>query len=86
MGKQKDGYQAVKPTPKQQKKAKRAAVDHAQALHMVAFLEQRWGARKVTFKCRNCLVEAFESETNGTNGYVTDEELLAASNGKLRPK
>jgi hypothetical protein len=43
--------------------------------YMKECLEKRWGI-KVTYSCAHCLQEAFED-----HGYVTDEDLIAASVG-----
>lgn len=85
MGKQKDGYNAVNPTKRQRKKKIKADADNVRHLQMVSVLEQRW-MRKVNYGCVNCLEEAYASEMGGTTGYVTDDDLIESSNGKLQRK
>jgi hypothetical protein len=52
---------------------------------MCHFLENKWH-NAVTYKCEHCLQEAYCSELNNTQGYITDEELIASSNNKLKHK
>lgn len=49
--------------------------------YMIHQLEKRWG-RKVTATCKHCLATAFHE----SGGYVTDEELIASSGGRLKHK
>ena len=36
--------------------------------------------------CDTCLHIAYEAICDGSNGYITDEELIKASNGRLKHK
>jgi hypothetical protein len=54
-------------------------------IQMITYLESVYG-NKVTSTCLYCLREAYLSEINHRNGYVTDEELIACSNGRLQHK
>lgn len=42
--------------------------------------------KPVHSKCDTCLQVAYEAIRDGRNGYITDEELLEASNGRLKHK
>ena len=52
---------------------------------MLTFLENKWN-NKVCYTCECCLQEAYLSEVNNKDGYVTDEELVLSSNNKLQYK
>ncbi len=52
---------------------------------MIVFLEKKWN-NKVCYTCECCLQEAYLSEVNNKDGYVTDEELVLSSNNKLKYK
>lgn len=52
---------------------------------MIIFLEQKY-KRTIKYSCVHCLKTAYESEINGITGYVTDDELVESSNGKLKYK
>jgi hypothetical protein len=52
---------------------------------MRVFLEKKWN-NTITYNCGYCLKEAYYSELNNTQGYVTDEELIISSNNKLKHK
>ncbi len=52
---------------------------------MLTFLENKWN-NKVCYTCECCLQEAYLSEVNNKDGYVTDEELVKSSNNKLKYK
>ncbi len=84
-GKLKNNYNSIKPTKRQQKKqaAKQKETDNIN--QMVQYLESKW-KNKVTFSCGHCLIEAYTSVINDTNGYVTDEELIKSSNDTLKHK
>lgn len=49
---------------------------------MIQFLGERYN-KVIKYSCEHCLKIAYESEKNGTKGYVTDDELIEASNYKL---
>lgn len=85
MGKLKDNYNKIKPTPRQIKKNKQKQITESNTIAMCSLLETKWG-NNVTFSCRHCLQNAYESELNETQGYVTDEELIQSSNNKLKHK
>lgn len=52
---------------------------------MCNFLEQKWN-NNVIYTCNHCLQEAYNSELNSIQGYVTDEELIVSSKNKLKHK
>lgn len=66
----------------EQAKAKEAAENQ----RMAAVLAAKWRRPKVDYHCVHCLREAYHAVTTGTNGYVTDDDLIAASGGTLRHK
>jgi hypothetical protein len=49
------------------------------------FLEKKWN-NTITYTCIHCLQEAYNSELNNIQGYITDEELIISSNNKLKHK
>jgi hypothetical protein len=53
--------------------------------HMISYLETKWN-NTITYTCVNCLQEAYNSEINNYNGYITDEDLIKSSKYKLRHK
>lgn len=63
-------------------KAAHLAAKHAE---WVQVLEKAFG-RKVSWSCEHCLEEAFIAVTHGKSGYVTDDELIEASGGRLEHK
>ena len=81
MGKLKDAYNKCKPTDRQIKKQIKNEADNK----MCDFLEKKWN-NTITYKCVNCLREAYYSELNNTQGYITDEDLIISSNNKLKHK
>jgi len=85
MGKQKDSYNKCKPTNKQIKKQKKDNSDNIKFNEMCNFLEQKWN-NNVIYTCNHCLQEAYNSELNSIQGYVTDEELIVSSKNKLKHK
>jgi hypothetical protein len=52
---------------------------------MCVFLEKKWN-NTITYNCSHCLQEAYNSELNNIQGYITDEELIISSNNKLKHK
>lgn len=52
---------------------------------MISFLENKWNT-KFNYSCYSCLKEAYLAEFNKKDGYITDEELITASNGRLKHK
>jgi len=85
MGKLKDAYNKCKPTDRQIKKQKKDIVDNINFNKMRDFLEKKWN-NTITYKCIHCLQEAYDSELNNIQGYITDEELIISSNNKLKHK
>jgi aspartate carbamoyltransferase regulatory subunit len=85
MGKQKDAYNKCNPTDRQIKKQKKNIANNNKINVMSKFLEQKWN-NEVVYKCGYCLQEAYNSEVNNIQGYVTDEELIISSNNKLKHK
>lgn len=85
MGKQRDSYNKSKPTNRQIKKQKKDDDDKIKFNKIREFLEKKWN-NTVTYNCGFCLQEAYYSELNNTQGYVTDEDLIISSNHKLKPK
>ncbi len=53
--------------------------------NMISFLENKWNT-KFNYSCYSCLKEAYLAEFNKKDGYITDEELITASNGRLKHK
>ncbi len=85
MGGLKDSYNKCKPTKRQIKKQKQNDADNIEFNKMQDFLEKKWN-NSITYKCVHCLSEAYNSELNDTQGYVSDEELIISSNNKLKNK
>ena len=85
MGKLKDAYNKCKPTNRQIKKQNKHNNDKIKFDKMCEFLEKKWN-NNITYNCIHCLQEAYYSELNNTQGYVTDEELIVSSNNKLKHK
>jgi|LakMenE01Jun11ns_1017448.scaffolds.fasta_scaffold7153518_1 hypothetical protein len=89
MGKQRDSYNKSKPTNRQIKKQKKMMMIKLMIKikfnKIREFLEKKWN-NTVTYNCGFCLQEAYYSELNNTQGYVTDEDLIVSSNHKLKPK
>ncbi len=85
MGKLKDAYNKCKPTKRQIKKEKTNNVIDIEVNKMREFLEKKWN-NNISYSCIHCLREAYFSELNDTQGYVTDDELIISSNNKLKPK
>ena len=52
---------------------------------MIRFLEEKY-KREIKYSYFECLKIAYNSEKNGINGYVTDDELIESSNNKLKHK
>ena len=75
----------MKPTRRQMKKKMRKETTERENISMCSFLEKKW-KNVVHFSCGHCLKEAYESEVNDCQGYVTDEELIESSNYKLQHK
>ena len=74
-----------KPTDRQIKKMKKQQKEDEDNSKMCEFLGKKW-KNTITYKCSHCLREAYDSEMNNMQGYVTDEELIVASNNKLKHK
>lgn len=85
MGKLKDAYNKCKPTDRQIKKQIKNNADNIKFNKMCEFLEKKWN-NTITYNCVHCLQEAYDSEVNNTQGYITDEELIVSSNNKLKHK
>ena len=85
MGKLKDAYNKCKSTDRQIKKQNKINADNIEFNKMRDFLEKKWN-NTITYKCNNCLREAYYSELNDTQGYITDEDLIISSNNKLKHK
>ena len=52
---------------------------------MIKTLELHWG-NQIHYTCLYCLKEAYNSVINHKNGYITDDELIKSSNGKIKHK
>ncbi len=85
MGKLKDFYNNCKPTDRQIKKQIKTNIENIKCNEMCEFLEKKWN-NTITYKCVDCLKEAYNSEVNDTQGYITDKELIISSNNKLKHK
>lgn len=48
--------------------------------YMKVELEKRWKT-SISYSCKHCLKEAFEN-----HGYVSDDELIESSKGRLKHK
>lgn len=64
-------------------RAKQKEADEVIMMHK--FLEEKWG-KKITYNCVNCLKIAYDSTVNNEMGYITDDDLLELSEGKLKHK
>lgn len=60
---------------RQLKKQKREQYALIEEEKWVDYLEDKWKT-KINYTCRHCLQEAYLSEINDVNGYVTDDEIL----------
>jgi hypothetical protein len=49
-------------------------------------VKQKWKNNDIKYNCGYCLKEAYNSEINDSQGYVTDEDLIESSNNKLKHK
>lgn len=85
MGKLKDAYNKCKPTDRQIKKQNKNNHDNIEFNKMRDFLEKKW-RNTITYNCVHCLQEAYYSELNDKQGYITDEDLIISSNNKLKHK
>jgi hypothetical protein len=85
MGKLTDAYNECKPTKRQIKKLNKRHNDTIELDKMCDFLQKKWN-NTITYTCQHCLQEAYNCELHDTQGYVTDEELIASSNNKLKYK
>ena len=83
MGKLRDAYNKCKPTDRQIKKQYKINADNIEFNKMRDFLEKKWN-NTITYKCINCLREAYYLELNNTQGYISDEDLIISSNNKLK--
>ena len=52
---------------------------------MVECLEKKWKTT-IQYNCENCVKTAYENTFNGTNGYISDEDLINSSNHNLKTK
>jgi len=68
-----------------EKKRKEKENEIKETNNMIAFLEEKWNT-KFKYSCSCCLKEAFLAEFNKKDGYITDDELITASNGRLKHK
>lgn len=68
-----------------ERRARKTARKIERVEKMVRALEAAW-RRPVKYTCENCLCDAYQSVVTGTNGYITDEELMASSGNTLRWK
>ena len=66
-------------------KAKKISKALAQQAEWQRVLEGAFG-KSVTYSCAHCLKEAHDAVVAGKNGYVTDNELIDASGGRLKHK
>lgn len=74
-------YNKLKPTKRQQKKQKQQAAFET----MRAFLADKWN-HEVKFTCFCCLETAYKSEMQNMAGYITDDDLILSSQGRLKHK
>ena len=75
----------AKPTTRQLKKQVKKCAEEKQLHTICVFLGNKW-KHPVVYKCIHCLREAYQSVLNDTQGYVTDDELIASSNNTLKRK
>jgi|688.fasta_scaffold888281_2 hypothetical protein len=52
---------------------------------MVECLENKWKTT-IKYNCENCVRTAYKNIFNGTNGYISDEDLINSSNNHLKTK
>jgi hypothetical protein len=71
---------------KKKRKEQAKEAEETETAQMVAVLATKWRCQTVSYKCVHCLRLAHQAVVTGTNGYVTDDELIAASSGMLRHK
>lgn len=70
---------------RQIKKQNKNNADNIKFNKMCNFLGKKWN-NTINYKRVYCLEEAYESEFNNIQGYISDEELIMSSNNKLKPK
>lgn len=73
-------------TIKKNKKAaklRKIQKENDELIMMKEYLEKKW-SKEINYTCVNCLKIAYQSTLNNKIGYVTDDELITLSNGKLR--
>ena len=85
MGKLKDNLNKVNPTSRQIKKQQQKDNEQKELKKMVECLENKWKTT-IQYNCENCVKTAYENTFNGTNGYISDEELINSSNNNLKSK
>jgi hypothetical protein len=85
MGKLKDNLYNTKPTSRQIKKQQKKDNEKIELKKMVECLEKKWKTT-IQYNCVNCVKTAYENTFNGTNGYVSDEELIHSSKNNLKSK
>ena len=71
-----------KRTEKKNKKQKEAEQEKEKIVEMIQYLQEKYKT-EIKYSCLECLKVAYNSEKNGTRGYVTDDELIECSNYKL---
>lgn len=73
-----------KLSKRQEKKQKNNQKKSVEIDKMVTHLKQVWKKDTIKYNCVTCLQDAYLSVINNSNGYVTDEDLIEASNNTLR--
>ena len=51
---------------------------------MVAYLEQIFNVYPLRYTCKYCVIKAYNEIISKEEGYITDEDLIEISNGKLK--
>lgn len=75
----------MKLTKRQEKKQKKNEQMDMENKKMEEYLESAFHC-KITYNCNNCLKEAYNALINNTDGYITDDDLIIASKGRLKHK
>ena len=70
---------------REEKKQKKQKKKEDELNKMINYLRDKY-KNEIKYSCIHCLIEAYQSEINGVNGYITDEELIECSNNKLKHK
>ncbi len=70
---------------KQKAKLRALQKQNDELVMMKNFLEEKW-SKEINYTCIHCLKIAYKSTLDNEIGYITDDELLTLSDGKLKHK